>query len=182
MEMAFATLKPGTTKDETEEIAKKWQQLLTTDATPIKCYPIEDDKILLGVDGGYRDMHKVREFVLDQPELIEFEWQQQKSKPNHLLKAGGGGKQPMSEEQKKEAARKEKEAEIRRKLETGELWAEKQAKDKADAAAKQKAAKPKSGDKQKEKTKTKQKQKTKEKEKPKDKPKERAKPKSKDEL
>jgi len=114
MEMGFATLQPGTKKKACEEIAAKWAALLSTAAVPVKAYSIEDDKILLGVEGGFMDMFQVKEFALDQPETIEFEWQQQKFRP----KKNGA---PLSAEEKASAKRAEAEMEIRRKLEAGEL-------------------------------------------------------------
>jgi hypothetical protein len=146
MEMGFATLQPGTTKDTCEAIAVRWTRLLSTGAVAVKAYSIEDDKILLGVEGGYADMFKVKEFVLEQvrpsswyctthrlsphlrcvvspasaqPEATEFEWQQQKFHP----KPKGGKKAPskVTPEQRAAQERAEKELELRRKIESGEL-------------------------------------------------------------
>jgi len=123
MEMGFATLTPGTKKSECETIASRWTQLLSTDAVPVKAYAIEDDKLLLGVEGGFVDMIKVKEFVLDQPEAIEFEWQQQKFKPRSKTGRGAQSTAALTDEEKRANERAEKELEIRRKLESGELFA-----------------------------------------------------------
>jgi hypothetical protein len=77
-EMGFVELTAGTTKPQTEELAKQWQKLMHTGAVPVKAFAIEDNKVLFVVEGGFQDMFRVKQFCLDQPQVVEFEWNQKK--------------------------------------------------------------------------------------------------------
>jgi len=77
-EMGFVTLLPKITKAKTEEIAGRWATLLSTGGVEAKGYAVEDNKILFVTEKGAKDMLKVKDFVLEQKESVEFEWQQQK--------------------------------------------------------------------------------------------------------
>jgi len=77
-EMGFVTLLPKITKAQTEGLAGKWSALLSTGGVEAKGYAVEDNKILFVTERGFKDMLKVKDFVLGQKESVEFEWQQQK--------------------------------------------------------------------------------------------------------
>ena len=40
------------------------------------------NQVLFVADGGFRDMITIQKLVLDQPEVLEFEWNQNKSGPS----------------------------------------------------------------------------------------------------
>mmetsp|Transcript_44894 Transcript_44894/g.105335 ORF Transcript_44894/g.105335 Transcript_44894/m.105335 type:complete len:211 (+) Transcript_44894:81-713(+) len=66
------------TKEETEEVSFKHKSLMQSghlDATP---YVIDPNKILWTVQDG-SDGFEVKEFLMSQPEVEEFEWDQQKT-------------------------------------------------------------------------------------------------------
>ena len=70
------------TKEETEEISFRYRNLMQSnhlDSTP---YVIEDNKILFTVHDGSRG-YEVKSFLMRQPEVVEFEWDQQKSNKNN---------------------------------------------------------------------------------------------------
>jgi hypothetical protein len=51
----------------------------------VKGYTVEDNRILFVADQrGFKDMHRVRTFLLRQPETVEFEWSQKKYKPGDM--------------------------------------------------------------------------------------------------
>jgi len=77
-EMGFVTLLPKITKAKTEELAGHWASLMATGGVDAKGYAVEDNKILFVTEKGAKDMLKVKDFVLEQKEVVEFEWQQQK--------------------------------------------------------------------------------------------------------
>lgn len=74
MQMAFATLKKGVaaTQREAEEVGKRWQALMQTAGISTNLYAISADDLLFTDDNGV--ILKVREFVLDQPEIEKFRW------------------------------------------------------------------------------------------------------------
>lgn len=127
----------------------------------VRAYTIEDNRILFVCDQrGFKDMSRVRSFVLDQKETEEFEWNSKKSRPGDKLASGdaAGGDasadplarfQAMQDEQAALAKRKERQAkkkaqEKKRKQRAEKERAEKkkkkeaaEKKKKAEAAAKQ---------------------------------------------
>eukprot|EP00457_Paulinella_chromatophora_P017112 gb/GEZN01018075.1/.p1 GENE.gb/GEZN01018075.1/~~gb/GEZN01018075.1/.p1 ORF type:complete len:200 (+),score=43.55 gb/GEZN01018075.1/:28-627(+) len=85
MEMVFTEVKTGS-KRETEELTTKWTAILSTGQLLLKSYAIEENRILFVVESGYRDVMRLKEFVLSQPETVNFEWNQQKSTPEDWKK------------------------------------------------------------------------------------------------
>jgi len=86
-EMGFVSLTPDFTKERTDKLATQWGDLMHTGGLHVKAYGIEDAKILFVTDEkGYKDMVKVKEFVLRQPVVTEFEWNQQKYTKNDIDK------------------------------------------------------------------------------------------------
>jgi len=80
-EMGFVNLKSKDRKL-TDRLASQWTDQLTSGGVQCRSYAIEDDKILFVCDSlGYKDMFKVKQFVLKQPQVTEFEWNQQKYQP-----------------------------------------------------------------------------------------------------
>jgi len=66
------------TKEETEEVAFKHKSLMQSghlDGTP---YVIDPNKILWTVQDGSKG-YQVKHFLMQQPEVVEFEWEQQKT-------------------------------------------------------------------------------------------------------
>lgn len=114
MQMAFAKLKNAESKKETEELAGKWQALLSTDAVKVMVYAIEDDSILLTNDEGH--MPKIMRFCLDQPEVEKFTWSSQDYYPD--TEEGAALKVKDKEEKAKkaeEAKKKREEREAKKK-------------------------------------------------------------------
>jgi hypothetical protein len=135
-EMGFVTLNTGKHKKKTDELAGRWGDQMMTAGIDVRGYSIEDDRILFVCDQrGYKDMNRVREFVLSQPETAEFEWNSKKSTPT-AKDAGSPDPvakfQQMQEEQAAQAKREAKKAKKER---------EKRRKEKEKQAVKAKAAK-----------------------------------------
>jgi len=86
--MAFASLNTKT-KQQTEDVAKRWQHLLASGGIHIKAYAIEETRIIFVSEGGFQDIFKVKDFVLDQEEAIDFEWNQKKFYPTKPKKKSG---------------------------------------------------------------------------------------------
>ena len=98
---------------------------MMTAGIDVRAYTIEDNRILFVCDQrGFKDMSRVRSFVLDQKETEEFEWNSKKSKPGDKVASGDGGAaaggdagadplarfQAMQDEQAALAKRKERQA------------------------------------------------------------------------
>jgi colicin import membrane protein len=95
---------------------------MMTAGIDVRAYTIEDNRILFVCDQrGFKDMSRVRSFVLDQKETEEFEWNSKKSKPGDKVASGdaAGGDaaadplarfQAMQDEQAALAKRKERQA------------------------------------------------------------------------
>ena len=84
-EMAFATLTPSSSssKADAESIASRWTKLIHTLGVVSRLYAIESHRLLIVCDErGVFDMNRVKAFLLQQSELQEFEWNQQKTKPS----------------------------------------------------------------------------------------------------
>ena len=55
---------------------------MNTGGINVRSYTIEDHRILFVCDErGWKDMFKVKKFVLEQHQVVEFEWNQQKYHP-----------------------------------------------------------------------------------------------------
>lgn len=131
-EMAFLTVKEKD-KEKTDKLAGKWSDQMMTAGIAVRGYTIEDNRILFVCDErGYRDMTKARNYLLRQPEVVEFEWSNRKSKPGDAPMDENAEPPPdplakfqaMQEEQMAIAKRKERaakkaarEAEKQRKIE-----------------------------------------------------------------
>eukprot|EP00455_Lapot_gusevi_P024550 TRINITY_DN255_c0_g1_i2.p1 TRINITY_DN255_c0_g1~~TRINITY_DN255_c0_g1_i2.p1 ORF type:complete len:189 (-),score=86.94 TRINITY_DN255_c0_g1_i2:92-658(-) len=106
-QMAFVTLRPeySTTKSATELLGYKWAEILKTGGVRMRPYAVEDDKLLFVTEGGLNDMSQVQKYVMDQPESLEFEWNQQKVKPSRIAeKAFKRDQKKKKQEEKKKAA------------------------------------------------------------------------------
>lgn len=68
-QMAFAKLTTAD-KEKTQELAGKWQGLLSTAGVMVNTYDIEEDTILFTDDNDH--MQEIMDFVLDQPEVTKF--------------------------------------------------------------------------------------------------------------
>jgi hypothetical protein len=80
-EMAFVSLKSND-RPVTDKLGSQWADQLGSGGVTVRAYTIEDDKILFVADNlGFKDMLKVKNFVLKQAEVTEFEWNQKKYKP-----------------------------------------------------------------------------------------------------
>ncbi len=149
-EMGFVTLKSGDRK-ETDKIAGRWSDQMSTAGIDVRGYTIEDNRILFVCDQrGYKDMNRVRNFVLKQIEVVDFEWNSKKSVPGDVLseeEEGNSGKpaavadpiaqfQAMQDEQaarqKREQRRAKKEKEARLKKKKTEKAKKQKAKEAAD--------------------------------------------------
>jgi len=82
-EMGFVTLKQSN-KKLTDTLAGRWGDQLLAGGVHTRAYTIEDNRILFACERGYRDMSRVREFVLKQAETVEFEWNNKKTTPADL--------------------------------------------------------------------------------------------------
>merc|ERR1740138_1052407 len=84
MQMSFATLKQSEAeklgKEGTEQLSSRWKTLLETGGVNAACYTIDPGKILFTTDGPGL-VFKVKEFVLSQPEVDWFEYQQKQFYP-----------------------------------------------------------------------------------------------------
>jgi len=80
-EMAFVSLRKPITKDETADWGGKQADMLTSGGVDVKAYPVEAGKVLFVADKGFPDMNKVQKFILKQPRVVDFEWNQKKSYP-----------------------------------------------------------------------------------------------------
>jgi hypothetical protein len=140
-EMGFVTLKKSDRK-ETDKIAGRWSDVMISGGIDTRAYTIEDNRILFVCDQrGFKDMNKVRQFVLTQPETVEFEWNNKKSTPADIPKGEDGEAaasdplakfQAMQEEQarqQKAAERKAKKAMEERKKKKAKKEAEKKKKE-----------------------------------------------------
>lgn len=121
----------------------------------VRGYTIEDDRILFVCEQrGFKDMNKVRAFLLVQPETKEFEWNSKKSLPGESVSDDSDtvADDPMAKFQamqeeaqqnaKREAKKKKKAAEAaKRKKEQAKKKAQaEKKKKKAEAEKKKKAA------------------------------------------
>ena len=125
---------------------------MMTAGIDVRGYSIEDNRILFVCDQrGFKDMNRVRAFLLRQPETLEFEWNNKKSVPGDIPKDEEGGDdaaadplakfQAMQEDAQQEAKRKaraEKKAkeEKARKAKLAKAKKERETKQKAEAAKK----------------------------------------------
>eukprot|EP00898_Chlorokybus_atmophyticus_P001170 jgi/Chlat1/2053/Chrsp17S02526 len=77
--MGFVKLKPGTTKRQSdlEQLAAKWDTLIRSGMIQPKFYPIEENTILITVESG-KELLEVRQFILEQPEVLHLDWNQQR--------------------------------------------------------------------------------------------------------
>mmetsp|Transcript_30175 Transcript_30175/g.70997 ORF Transcript_30175/g.70997 Transcript_30175/m.70997 type:complete len:194 (+) Transcript_30175:14-595(+) len=71
--MLFAKVRPDRHKRELEELAFKWKSLLVTNGIECMPYVVEDSKILFYCEDGTKGWD-VKAFLLEQPELEQFEW------------------------------------------------------------------------------------------------------------
>lgn len=62
--MTFVHIKEEFTREDTEEIAVKWRDLLYTNGFDIKPYVVEDNLVLLSMDEQYK-VKELKDFVLD---------------------------------------------------------------------------------------------------------------------
>lgn len=130
--MGFVTLKAmdGWTKKKTDELAGRWSDQMLAAGIDVRGYTIEDNRILFVCDQrGYKDMNRVRAFLLIQKETQEFEWNSKKSYPGAVPTDESGEPamadplakfQAMQDEQAaaaKKAARKKKKEEEKRQRE-----------------------------------------------------------------
>ena len=112
-EMAFVTLRAEFFKDkkETETQGVKWEMMMKTSGLEAKPYVIEDFKVLYVVNRGPMEMIKVRQFLLDQAECEQFEWNNQKGTPSqkgmraYRKKAKEAGVWEKGDAEKKDAAK-----------------------------------------------------------------------------
>ncbi len=89
--MMFATLKQPKagvdyTKDELGKVTQKWRELLLTAGLEATCYDIGTNKVLLTTQQGWRG-YELRDFVMQQSELEELEWDQVRYTPGEKLDA-----------------------------------------------------------------------------------------------
>ena len=104
-EMCFVKVETAS-KEATEKLAVQWQQLLQTNALKTMVYAIDEHKILFVVsEGGAAAVHRLREFVLEQPETLEFEFGSAKTVPEHRQK-----KEKSEKKKKKTKGKKGKKA------------------------------------------------------------------------
>jgi len=77
--MGFAKLPDDWDTPRIEKLAKSWIKLVESARLPCKVQPIpEEKKILIVVTGDWENMYQVKDFVLQQPYVEEFEWNNQK--------------------------------------------------------------------------------------------------------
>jgi hypothetical protein len=57
-------------------------QMMRSAGLEAKPYVVEDNRILYVAQRGTMEMIKIRAFLLDQAEVLEFEWNNQKSAPS----------------------------------------------------------------------------------------------------
>lgn len=115
MQMAFCTLKKGTAanKFEAEQLGQKWNSLMQTAGIRATLYAISEDDLLFTDDSGV--IMKVRDFLLEQPEVEKFRWKDTDFDKEWLAK-------------KKEAAAKDEAAEKERLIKAAKKAAKKSAK------------------------------------------------------
>lgn len=94
MQMAFASLEEGFTKEKTEELASRWAGLLATNNIKCTTYAIDESQILVSEQDG--NIFEIKDFFLSQPEVTKFRWKDNDYLPDEeqLAKraAAGGGK------------------------------------------------------------------------------------------
>mmetsp|Transcript_68963 Transcript_68963/g.128787 ORF Transcript_68963/g.128787 Transcript_68963/m.128787 type:complete len:218 (+) Transcript_68963:51-704(+) len=88
-QMTFATLTMNKAeelgKEGTDKLASQWKGMLETGGVSAQCYSIDPGKVLFVTDGpGLVD--KVKDFVLQQPDVDWFEFQQKRHFPNGRTK------------------------------------------------------------------------------------------------
>lgn len=89
-EMGFVTVDSKLSKDEVSKVAGRWTDQLVTGGVDTRAYPIDANRVLFVCDRfGARDMIKVREFLMSQKEVVDFEWNQKKVTKEQWL-AGAG--------------------------------------------------------------------------------------------
>ena len=126
------------------------QQMLAA-GIDVRGYTIEDNRILFVCDQrGFKDMNRVRHFLLGQPETLEFEWNSKKYQPGSLINDDDGevSADPMSRFQAiqdEQARTAKREARLKKKAKEAKAAKKKLAKQKAEkqkkAAAKAAKAK-----------------------------------------
>lgn len=117
-EMGFATLKENN-KKRTDETAGRWTDQMAAAGIITRGYPVEDNRILFVCDEhGFKHMTRLRSFVLRQPEITEFEWNNKVSRPGDVSSDDDApADDPMSKFQamQEEAAQRERRAERAKK-------------------------------------------------------------------
>ncbi len=78
--MIFAHLNPKKaanrvqwSKEETEDLSEYWREMLSTDGLSALCYDVGDNKLLVSIQRGWH-AHSVKDFLLQQPQVAEVEW------------------------------------------------------------------------------------------------------------
>jgi len=68
---------------------------MMTAGIAVRGYTIEDNRILFVCDErGFKDMNKAKNFLLRQPEVMEFEWNNKKSLPGDIPTSDDEGEAP----------------------------------------------------------------------------------------
>lgn len=77
-QLAFVKLTPksGRSKADVEALASKWTQLLRLGAESHKVYAVDKELIIIQIDGSDQ-IEEVKNFILQQDEAYEFEWNKQ---------------------------------------------------------------------------------------------------------
>lgn len=81
-EMVFVGLKGELDEDDTSKWSGRLSDVLNSGGVLVKAYPVEPGRALFVLEHGTKDLEKVKQFMLEQPEVADFEWNQQKFYPS----------------------------------------------------------------------------------------------------
>lgn len=107
MQMCFASLIEGLTKDDSKELAARWQALLMTNGIRNKMYSIDEKQILVTEEDGH--IFDVKDFMLAQPEVTKFRWKDTDYFPEKKKASKKKGSKKASTKKGSKKAKKEEE-------------------------------------------------------------------------
>ncbi len=68
------------TKEETADLSEYWREMLSTDGSYALCYDVGENKLLVSIQRGWH-APSVKQFLLEQPQVVEVEWDSVKYRP-----------------------------------------------------------------------------------------------------
>ena len=124
-----STLEDGSkrTKDDTDLTGARWKELLLMGGVEATPYSIEYDTVLLTLQRGWNGA-QLRDFCLEQPEVVKASWDQIDYFPERLQSKEGSGlankKKPKGKGGKKKDKKKGKKKERRKRKKKGKIKGE----------------------------------------------------------